>query len=148
MSKVKHCIDCGCELDEGEGQVFTCCEKCWDKKYPKETKMDWKDELEEALLKISVGRSGKDWVDEPVDAIMKEISPVIESLLKEADANARMEQDIINFNSWLEKEEKVMKIAKIDECQKILTDRSIFNMPTKIQNLLLERISELEGGSE
>ena len=39
-------------------------------------------ELKEALLKISVGRNGKDWVDEPVDAIMKEISPVIESLLK------------------------------------------------------------------
>ena len=45
-------------------------------------KTGWKNELEEALLKISVGRSGKDWVDEPVDAIMEEISPVIESLLK------------------------------------------------------------------
>ena len=136
MSKTKHCIDCGCELDEGEGQVFTCCEKCWDKKYPKETKMGWKDELK----RISFGQPKKLWLDD--------VETIIESLLKEADANARMEQDIINFNSWLEKEEKVMKIAKIDECQKILTDRSIFNMPTKIQNLLLERISELEGGSE
>ena len=34
--KTKHCTDCGCELGEGEGQVFTCCEICWVKKYPKE----------------------------------------------------------------------------------------------------------------
>ena len=53
MSKVKHCIDCGCELDEGEGQIFTCCEKCWDKKYPKETKMNWKDELKKLVPKKS-----------------------------------------------------------------------------------------------
>ena len=66
MSKTKHCTDCGCELDEGEGQVFTCCEKCWDKKYPKETKMGWKDELEEIC--------GEEYI-EAVEAL-------IESLLK------------------------------------------------------------------
>ena len=48
-------------------------------------------ELKEALLKISVGRNGKDWVDEPVDAIMKEISPVIESLLKKQRENCARE---------------------------------------------------------
>lgn len=26
-----YCSDCGVELDEGEGSVFTCCELCWDK---------------------------------------------------------------------------------------------------------------------
>ena len=64
--------------------------------------MNWEDELEESLLKISVGRNGKDWVDEPVDAIMKEISPIISSLLKK-------QREILsdNIGSW----KKSMKFA-------------------------------------
>ena len=54
--------------------------------------------------------------------------------------NQKMDELIADISSLLKKE-------RIDECERILTDRSIFNMPTKIQNLLLERISELEGGS-
>ena len=107
--------------------------------------MNWEDKLEKKYLDESMEcrtLSGS------FDTLISDIESLLKKELRKADANARMEQDIINFNSWLEKEEKVMKIAKIDECQKILTDRSIFNMPTKIQNLLLERISELEGGSE
>lgn len=33
--KKYYCSDCGIELDEGEGSVFTCCEPCWDKHYKK-----------------------------------------------------------------------------------------------------------------
>ena len=51
-------------------------------------------------------------------------------------------EDVFVFIESLLKEE--YKRGRIDECERILTDRSIFNMPTKIQNLLLERISELE----
>ena len=28
---MEYCKDCGCELGEGEGKVFTVCEICWDK---------------------------------------------------------------------------------------------------------------------
>lgn len=31
-----YCNDCGVELDEGEGSVFTCCDECWDKHYKKQ----------------------------------------------------------------------------------------------------------------
>jgi Lar family restriction alleviation protein len=33
--KKYYCSDCGIELDEGEGSVFTCCEVCWNKHYKK-----------------------------------------------------------------------------------------------------------------
>lgn len=28
------CSDCGAPMNEGEAKTFTCCEACWDKKYP------------------------------------------------------------------------------------------------------------------
>ena len=31
--KRHYCSDCGKDMDEGEGSVFTCCESCWDKHY-------------------------------------------------------------------------------------------------------------------
>ena len=83
--------------------------------------LGWKDELEEALLKISVGRNGKDWVDEPVDAIMEEISPVIESLLKKE----RIDED----RMW----------------QEWITVRGSEPIPLKDIN---QRILELEGVSD
>ena len=43
---------------------------------------------------------------------------------------------------WIEQQ---IKQARVDELEKILTDRSIINMPTKIQNLLMYRIKELTG---
>ncbi len=33
--KKYYCDDCGVELNEGEGSVFTCCETCWNKHYKK-----------------------------------------------------------------------------------------------------------------
>ena len=28
------CQDCGAEMNAGEGRTFTCCDKCWSKRYP------------------------------------------------------------------------------------------------------------------
>lgn len=30
--------ECGNEMNEGEAKTFTCCEVCWDEKYPPEKK--------------------------------------------------------------------------------------------------------------
>jgi len=32
-----YCNDCGVEMNEGEAKTFTCCDACWDKKYPAES---------------------------------------------------------------------------------------------------------------
>ena len=39
--KIYHCIDCGKlrSKDEG-GTVFTVCDECWEKRYPKEIPND------------------------------------------------------------------------------------------------------------
>ena len=52
-------------------------------------------------------------------------------------------KDHVRDAVWTLVEQKLTE-ARIDECQEILTDRSIFNMPPKIQQLLLKRISQLE----
>jgi len=36
------CQDCGSEMNEGEGRTFTCCDKCWSKRYPLKGEKKWK----------------------------------------------------------------------------------------------------------